>query len=100
MTYVEEGYMITPRGYRVSYPIHPLSKEYYERYINREMDEGPNIGCEYYPCHNNHQSCTGGNITSATSLDNSGVIKSDGGRIASVSIGGSIVSGIDNSTGG
>jgi hypothetical protein len=41
---------------------------------------------------------TGGSIVGATALDRSGVIKSDG-RIAGVTIGGSIVSGIDTSTG-
>ena len=35
MTYIEEGYMVTPRGYRVSYPIHQLSREFYERYLRR-----------------------------------------------------------------
>jgi hypothetical protein len=41
----------------------------------------------------------GGSITGSASLDNSGVITSEGGRIASVTIGGSIISGIDESTG-
>lgn len=41
---------------------------------------------------------TGGGIVGSASLDRSGVIKSNG-RIASVRIGGSIISGIDNSTG-
>jgi hypothetical protein len=42
---------------------------------------------------------TAGSINGSDSLDSSGVIESTGGRIASVTIGGSIVSGIDNSTG-
>jgi precorrin-3B C17-methyltransferase / cobalt-factor III methyltransferase len=58
MTYIEEGYMITPRGYRVSYPIHPLSREFYENYLEGNINVGPNIDCEYYPCHNHQQSCT------------------------------------------
>ena len=37
MTYIEEGYMVTPRGYRVSYPIHPLSREFYENDILKEI---------------------------------------------------------------
>jgi precorrin-3B C17-methyltransferase len=57
MTYIEEGYMVTPRGYRVSYPIHQLSKEFYERYIEGDVNEGPNMGCEYYPCHSHPQNC-------------------------------------------
>lgn len=57
MTYIEEGYMVTPRGYRVSYPIHQLSREFYERYLKGDVNEGPNIGCEYYPCHSHPQNC-------------------------------------------
>lgn len=58
MTYVEDGYMITPRGYNVSYPIHPLSKEFFERYLAGDGNEGSNRGCEYYPCHSHPQNCT------------------------------------------
>ncbi len=57
MTYLEEGYMVTPRGYRVTYPIHPLSRSFYERYLEGDVNEGANIGCEYYPCHNDQQNC-------------------------------------------
>jgi hypothetical protein len=39
----------------------------------------------------------GGSITGSASLDSSGVIETTGGRIASVTIGGSIVSGSDDS---
>lgn len=58
MTYIQDGYMITPRGYRVSYPTHILSKEFYEKYLEGDITIGPKKECEYYPCHNNHQSCT------------------------------------------
>jgi precorrin-3B C17-methyltransferase len=57
MTYVQDGYMITPRGYRVPYPIHPLSREFYERYIEGDINEGPNLECEFYPCHKHQQNC-------------------------------------------
>jgi hypothetical protein len=42
---------------------------------------------------------TGGSITGSAVLESSGVITSSAGRIASVSIGGSIISGIDDSSG-
>lgn len=42
---------------------------------------------------------TGGSISGSVSLDFSGVIESTGGRIASVFIGGSIVTGVNASTG-
>ncbi|SCG86869.1 precorrin-3B C(17)-methyltransferase [Methanobacterium congolense] len=58
MTYVQEGYMITPRGYRVSYLQHELAKEFYTKYIAGEGQTGPNESCEYYPCHNHAQNCT------------------------------------------
>lgn len=58
MTYVLDGKMITPRGYRVSSPIHPLSREFYEKYLEGEGVVGSNLGCEYYPCHSHPQNCT------------------------------------------
>lgn len=42
---------------------------------------------------------TGSSITGATSLDSLGIIESTAGRIASVTLGGSIILGIDTSTG-
>ena len=57
MTYVEDGYMVTPRGYRVSTPIHQLSREFYENYLAGDIKNGPNLGCEYYPCHAHPQNC-------------------------------------------
>lgn len=56
-TYVENGQMITPRGYVVKQPIHPLSKEFYEKFLNGENIDGPNRSCEYYPCHQHPQNC-------------------------------------------
>jgi precorrin-3B C17-methyltransferase len=58
MTYVEDGYMVTPRGYMVPYSIHPLAFEFYEKYLAGEGVEGPNLVCEYYPCHEHPQNCT------------------------------------------
>jgi precorrin-3B C17-methyltransferase len=58
MTYVKDGFLITPRGYKVSAPIHQLSREFYEKYLAGEGNKGPNIGCEYYPCHSHPQNCT------------------------------------------
>lgn len=51
LTYLQDGYMITPRGYVVKSEIHPLSKEFYERYLVGKSPVGPNTSCEYYPCH-------------------------------------------------
>jgi precorrin-3B C17-methyltransferase len=57
-TYVEDGYMITPRGYVIRSSIHPLAQEFYEKYLSGESVEGSNMECEYYPCHYHHQNCT------------------------------------------
>jgi len=58
MTYLEDGHMITPRGYVIPYPIHPLASQFYEKYLAGEGVEGPDYGCEYYPCHSHPQNCT------------------------------------------
>lgn len=58
MTYVQEGYLVTPRGYVVKSKIHPLSREFYERFLEGNVTEGPNFECEYYPCHEGRVSCT------------------------------------------
>lgn len=58
MSYVEEGWMVTPRGYMVPYSLHPLAVDFYEKYLAGEGVEGPNLGCEYYPCHYHPQNCT------------------------------------------
>jgi precorrin-3B C17-methyltransferase len=58
MTYVEEGRMVTPRGYVVPSSMHPLACDFYEKYLAGEIVEGPNLNCEYYPCHEHPQSCT------------------------------------------
>lgn len=57
MTYIEEGRMVTPRGYVVPYSIHPLAIEFYDKYLAGEGVEGPNLACEYYPCHSHPQNC-------------------------------------------
>ena len=57
MTYIQEGFLITPRGYVVKSPIHPLSREFYERFLEGEVVEGPNFGCEFYPCHKAGENC-------------------------------------------
>jgi precorrin-3B C17-methyltransferase len=58
MTYVQEGYLVTPRGYVVKSPIHPLSREFYERFLEGDVVEGPNFECDYYPCHEGGVNCT------------------------------------------
>lgn len=58
MTYVQEGHLVTPRGYVVKSGIHPLSREFYERFLEGEIIEGPNLECDYYPCHEGSQTCT------------------------------------------
>lgn len=57
-TYVDQGKMVTPRGYVIPFSIHPLSVEFYEKYLSGEGIKGPNTACEYYPCHNHPQNCT------------------------------------------
>ncbi|MGZ7116093.1 MAG: precorrin-3B C(17)-methyltransferase [Methanobacterium sp.] len=58
MTYFQDGYLITPRGYVIKSPIHPLSREFYERFLEGGIVEGPNFGCEFYPCHEEGENCT------------------------------------------
>lgn len=58
MTYVQNGYMITPRGYVVPSKIHPLAEEFYTQFLEGERVEGPNLECEYYPCHEGGGVCT------------------------------------------
>jgi precorrin-3B C17-methyltransferase len=57
LTYVENGHMITSRGYVVKSSIHPLAIEFYTKYLNGETPTGPNIECDYYPCHRELQCC-------------------------------------------
>lgn len=57
-TYVEDGRMVTPRGYVVPYSMHPLSVEFFEKYLAGEGVDGSNLSCEYYPCHSHPQNCT------------------------------------------
>jgi len=57
-TYVDDGKMVTPRGYVLPHSTHPLAWEFYEKYLAGEGNEGPNLDCEYYPCHSHPQNCT------------------------------------------
>jgi precorrin-3B C17-methyltransferase len=57
-TYIQDGYLVTPRGYVVPYNTHPLASEFYEKYLAGEGQSGPNLACEYYPCHSHPQNCT------------------------------------------
>ncbi|MEN6329131.1 MAG: precorrin-3B C(17)-methyltransferase [Methanobacteriaceae archaeon] len=57
-TYVQDGKLVTPRGYMIPYSIHPLAVDFYEKYLGGEGVEGPNLSCEYYPCHQHPQNCT------------------------------------------
>ncbi len=58
MTYVQEGYLVTPRGYVIKTPIHPLSRDFYEQFLNGDIFKGPNYACEFYPCHEDGENCT------------------------------------------
>ena len=58
MTYAKDGYMVTPRGYMIRSDIHPLAEEFYTRFLKGERVEGPNLECEYYPCHEGNGVCT------------------------------------------
>lgn len=33
LTYIENNYMITPRGYVIKQPINELARDYYKRYL-------------------------------------------------------------------
>ena len=57
LTYVQDGKLITPRGYVIRSKIHPLSQNHYEKFINGEIPHGPNRDCEFYPCHWDGQYC-------------------------------------------
>ena len=57
MTYKEGPYMISPRGYVIKYKLHPMTVEFYERFISGETPTGPNRECEFYPCHEEGQHC-------------------------------------------
>ncbi|MCL2156885.1 MAG: precorrin-3B C(17)-methyltransferase [Methanobrevibacter sp.] len=57
LSYVENDYLITSRGYVVKSSIHPLANEFYNNYLNGETATGSNKDCEYYPCHNDLQCC-------------------------------------------
>ena len=57
LTYIQEGKLITPRGYVIRSKIHPLSQNHYEKFLNGEIAHGPNRECDYYPCHYEGQYC-------------------------------------------
>ena len=57
LTYVQDGKLVTPRGYVIRSQIHPLSQNHYEKLLNGEIAHGPNRECEYYPCHYDGQYC-------------------------------------------
>ncbi|HHT19129.1 MAG: precorrin-3B C(17)-methyltransferase [Euryarchaeota archaeon] len=57
-TYMDDGKMITPRGYVLQHSTHPLACEFYDKYLAGEGVEGSNMACEYYPCHSHPQNCT------------------------------------------
>jgi precorrin-3B C17-methyltransferase len=57
MTYEEDGHMITSRGYVIKEPLHPMSVDFYERFLGGETPVGPNRECAYYPCHEEGQYC-------------------------------------------
>jgi precorrin-3B C17-methyltransferase / cobalt-factor III methyltransferase len=58
MTYVLDGYMVTPRGYLIPYGFHPFAKDFYSSFLEGDIVEGPNVGCEFYPCHSEGENCT------------------------------------------
>ena len=57
MTYNEGSYMITPRGYVIKYQLHPMTIDFYQKFINGKTPTGPNTECEFYPCHEEGQYC-------------------------------------------
>ena len=57
LTYVQDGKLVTPRGYVIRSKIHELSQNHYEKFLNGEIASGPNRECEFYPCHYEGQYC-------------------------------------------
>ncbi len=57
LTYVQDGKLVTPRGYVIRSKIHELSQNHYEKFLKGEVANGPNRECEYYPCHFEGQYC-------------------------------------------
>lgn len=57
LTYIQDGYMITPRGYVIESEIHPFSRQHYEKFLMGEVDHGPKRDCDFYPCHYDGQYC-------------------------------------------
>jgi len=58
MTYVKKGKMITPRGYKMTAKLPEQTEEFYARFFDGDIQIGQNTDCEYFPCHNNEESCT------------------------------------------
>lgn len=57
LTYVQKDKLVTPRGYVIRSKIHPFSREHYEKFLNGEIEHGPNRECDFYPCHYDGQYC-------------------------------------------
>lgn len=57
LTYVQNGKLVTPRGYVIKSDIHPFSREHYEKFLNGEIAHGENRECDFYPCHYDGQYC-------------------------------------------
>ena len=57
LTYIQDNKLITPRGYVIRSPIHELSRNHYEKFLNGEIPHGPNRECDFYPCHWDGQYC-------------------------------------------
>ena len=57
LTYVQDGKLITPRGYVIKSEIHELSRNHYEKFLDGEIGHGPNRECDFYPCHFEGQYC-------------------------------------------
>ena len=58
MTYVKKGKMITPRGYKMKAKLPDQTEEFYGRFFKGDIQIGQNLDCEYFPCHNDEESCT------------------------------------------
>ncbi|WP_409200119.1 precorrin-3B C(17)-methyltransferase [Methanobrevibacter sp. DSM 116169] len=57
LTYEIDGHLITPRGYVIRSPQHPLSIDFYEKFLEGKSPCGPDRECEFYPCHYDGQCC-------------------------------------------
>lgn len=58
MTYVKKGKLITPHGHSMKTKLPENTEEFYNKFFKGDILMGQNTDCEYFPCHNDEESCT------------------------------------------